>query len=120
MRNKLKYFDKQNEMPEQDIINYFSSFPERHLIERNSLQKYRSYIDMVGDLKLLKTKAEVRRTIESGGAYLNGKRITASEAEDLSCILKSYLLADRYLVARFGKKSYFLIEFKWIDHLKKC
>lgn len=67
-------------------------------------------MDLAADLKLLKNKAEIRRNIENGGAYVNNERILADDANDLSVFFAKHLLADKYLVVRFGKKSYFLVE----------
>ncbi|KAL4454229.1 hypothetical protein ABPG74_012186 [Tetrahymena malaccensis] len=105
-------FSKFNEKSESEILEFFSSFSEKHTVERKDLQKYKNYIDMIGDLKLLKNKAEIKRNIESGGAYINNKRISLIDSDNLQTLLSENLLANRFLVARFGKKNYYLIEVK--------
>jgi tyrosyl-tRNA synthetase len=54
--------------------------------------------------KVLSSKSEARRLIESGGVYVSNKRI--SEPHHLS----SHLLGDKFLVIRIGKKDFKIIE----------
>ncbi|EGR28937.1 hypothetical protein IMG5_166570 [Ichthyophthirius multifiliis] len=49
----------------------------------------------------MKSKAEVRRNINMGGAYVNGEKITIEEAQNLSQLIKDKAFLNKYLVIRF-------------------
>lgn len=56
---------------------------------------------------LVKSKAEARRLIESGGFYLNDKRITDPTYE----ISTDDIIGGNKLLFRKGKRDYFMISF---------
>lgn len=67
-------------------------------------------MDLIIFHKIKKTKTEIRRNIEMGGVYLNDQRINMEMANTFEFI-KENLLANKFLVLRFGKKNYYLLEF---------
>lgn len=66
--------------------------------------------DLLVELKIIKTKSEIRRNVESGGVYVNDYRITLEDTKDLNKFIKQHCLAERFIVLRLGKKKYFLLE----------
>ncbi|MGY2874884.1 tyrosyl-tRNA synthetase [Marmoricola sp. URHA0025 HA25] len=59
-----------------------------------------SYVDLLVETGLVKSKGEARRTITEGGAYLNNERVTDPDLVPD----EQHLLAGGWLVLRRGKK----------------
>ncbi len=57
---------------------------------------------------LAKSKAEARRTIEQGGAYVNNRRIDSVDAR----LTPRELVGESMIVLRSGKKKYALLQFE--------
>jgi tyrosyl-tRNA synthetase len=57
---------------------------------------------------LAKSKAEARRTIEQGGAYVNNRRIETVDAP----LGPQHLASETVMVLRSGKKKYALLRFR--------
>jgi tyrosyl-tRNA synthetase len=86
----------------------FADVPSKDL-PRSSLLAPRSLplIDALVESGLAKSKAEARRTIQQGGAYVNNRRI-----DDLEATLgPGDLASETVLVLRSGKKKYALLRF---------
>jgi tyrosyl-tRNA synthetase len=64
-------------------------------------------IDALVESGLAKSKAEARRTIQQGGAYVNNRRIDNVEA----MLTPADLASETVLVLRSGKKKYALLRF---------
>jgi tyrosyl-tRNA synthetase len=64
-------------------------------------------IDALVESGLAKSKAEARRTIQQGGAYINNRRIDDVEA----MLTPADLASETVLVLRSGKKKYALLRF---------
>jgi len=60
-----------------------------------------SYVDLLVDTGLVKSKGEARRTISEGGAYLNNQRVTDPDLVPG----ETDLVAGGWLVLRRGKKN---------------
>jgi tyrosyl-tRNA synthetase len=68
-----------------------------------------AYIEVVVKSGLIASKSEVRRLIQNGGAYLNGKKIT----DPNFVITKDFLLQENLCVVSAGKKKSMLIRLKF-------
>ncbi|RNL63701.1 tyrosine--tRNA ligase [Nocardioides marmoriginsengisoli] len=65
-----------------------------------------SYVDLLVETGLVKSKGDARRTIAEGGAYLNNERIT-----DVDLVPDaSHLVAGSWLVLRRGKRNFAGVE----------
>lgn len=65
-----------------------------------------TFVDLLVQTKLVQSKGEARRLIESGGAYLNNTRMS-----DGTVLLENTAIKDRSLfVLRSGKKNYHLVQ----------
>ena len=73
------------------------------VIERDRLEDT-DLIDVVASSPLAKSKADARRTIDQGGLYWNGERITEGHH-----IADGPYLHDRYALLRKGKRAYHLL-----------
>ena len=65
-------------------------------------------IEALVEAGLAKSKAEARRTIEQGGAYVNNRRIDAIDAS----LTPPQLASETVMVLRSGKKKYALLRFR--------
>ncbi len=54
------------------------------------------------------SKSHVRRQAESGGLQVNGRKVTAEQLA--VAVDEGMLLGGRFMVVRFGKKNYYLLE----------
>lgn len=85
----------------QDI---FSDAPSSSLT-RDKIEQL-TFVELLTETKLSKSKGEARRLIESGGAYLNNQRIS-----DVNMRLIDTVSHDReVLLLRSGKKNYHLVK----------
>ncbi len=77
----------------------------KHQMPLSVFEKGIAATDLFVEVKLCKTKSDVRRLIRQGGAQINYKRL-----EDEQLILTLESLDSGRLILRSGKKSYCLVE----------
>ena len=65
-----------------------------------------SYVDLMVETGLAKSRGDARRTIADGGAYLNNQRVEDAELVPSS----SDLVGGSWLVLRRGKKTFAGVE----------
>ena len=94
-------------LSDKDLMEIFNDVPST-IVARDELEKGISFIDLLVDCKLCKSKGEARRMINGGGTYLNNNSIKEVEkvvgTEDLA--------SDSVIILRMGKKKYHLVNFK--------
>ena len=83
-----------------EVLASLSGVPQLHLPRADLVD--RSLVDLFVLLSLTKTKAEARRLIANGGAYINGKRI---ENEAQRVRKEDLRIAERACLLRCGKKK---------------
>lgn len=91
---------------EGDLLEIFADVPSR-TIARARLADGLPAIDALVEGGLATSKGEARRLIESGGAYVNNRRIDAAE----SVLGTADLASESVMVLRAGKRSYALLRF---------
>ncbi|MDR0391741.1 MAG: tyrosine--tRNA ligase [Planctomycetaceae bacterium] len=64
-------------------------------------------VDAICECGLANSKAEARRTIQQGGAYINNKQITDINTK----LTNTHLASESIIVVRTGKKKYALLMF---------
>ena len=86
------------------LADIFEDAPSSSL-EKSKLETL-SFLDLLVESKLAKSKGEARRLVESGGAYLNNQRISDVNLKlsEASC------LDSEMLVLRSGKKNYHILK----------
>jgi len=88
-----------------DIEDIFADVPSSE-ITKTQIEEGVSYIDLLADTGLVKSKGEARRSIQGNGIAINNVKCT-----DLD---KTILLADaidgHFIVLRKGKKNYHLVK----------
>jgi tyrosyl-tRNA synthetase len=65
-------------------------------------------VELLGDSGIMSSRGEARRSMEQGGLYLNGERITDTQRR----VTVDDAIEGRYLVVRKGKKRYHLLRVK--------
>jgi tyrosyl-tRNA synthetase len=90
----------------EELHEIFADVPSQEL-PRERLTPGLSIIDALVEAGLAKSKAEARRTVEQGGAYVNNRRVDGIETQ----LNPSHLAGGSVLVLRSGKKKYALLRF---------
>lgn len=93
-------------LDEDTLIDVFSEVPSSQL-GRDVLQSDKTVVDTLVECGVFSSKGEARRMIDSGGLYLNNRRI---EGLDTKLSAES-LLTPHVAVVRKGKKNYHLLRF---------
>jgi tyrosyl-tRNA synthetase len=91
---------------DQQLSSIFSDVQGKKLA-REKLENGLSIIDALCECGLAISKAEARRTIQQGGAYINNKQITDINAK----LTPQNLAGESIIVVRTGKKKYALLMF---------
>lgn len=94
------------ELDSKTLIDVFSEVPSAELPIEMATQGT-ALLDVAVRAGALPSKGEGRRLIQSGGMYLNNRRIESDEI----LISENSLLAGNIAVLRTGKKNYFLLRF---------
>jgi tyrosyl-tRNA synthetase len=92
-------------LPAADIADIFSEVPSK-TIARDRLQGGIGAADLMADTGLAPSKGEARRLIESGGFYVNNRRVNDPRAK----IDISQAIEGKFLVLRKGGKAYLLVK----------
>ncbi len=88
------------------LEDIFSEMPSTRF-PREALASGKPVLDVLVESGVFASKGEARRTIKSGGVYLNNERIT----EDAR-LSEASLCSERIAVVRKGKKNYHLLKFE--------
>jgi tyrosyl-tRNA synthetase len=62
-------------------------------------------VDLLAETGIASSKGDARRSIEGGGLYLNGGRVTDVSA----AVTLDQAIEGRFLLVRMGKKRYHLV-----------
>jgi tyrosyl-tRNA synthetase len=92
----------------EELLQIFADVPSKALSRSVLDHDGLPVVDAFVMAALAKSKADARRTIEQGGAYVNNRRV-----DDVNARLKSTDLIDgSTIVLRSGKKKYALLRFE--------
>jgi tyrosyl-tRNA synthetase len=92
-------------LPADMISEIFSEVPST-AIPRNRLSEGMALPDLMAEAGLAPSKAEARRLIESGGFYLNNRRVTDPRLK----LDASHSIEGKFIVLRKGAKAYALVK----------
>lgn len=87
-----------------ELLEIFVNVPSTEL--PRSRVENRLVVDVASETGLCKSKGEARRLVESGGLYINNRRVCGIGAE----VVSSDIVDGRVLVLRSGKKSFHLVK----------
>jgi tyrosyl-tRNA synthetase len=85
------------------LQNILSSAPT---VELENAEKIPDILELAVKTKLCASKSEVRKTITSGGLYINNERINSIEYQPKA----SDFISGNFLVLRKGKKNYAIVK----------
>jgi tyrosyl-tRNA synthetase len=88
-----------------EIEDIFSDVPSSALAADRLAGDGVDVTTLLADVGMTSSRGEARRSVEQGGIYLNGERVT----DPTSPVRVSDALHGRFLVLRRGKKSYHLV-----------
>ncbi|MDR1925642.1 MAG: tyrosine--tRNA ligase [Planctomycetaceae bacterium] len=94
------------QLDDAQLNSIFADVPSKK-IPRAKLDEGLTLVDALHESGLATSKAEARRTIQQGGAYVNNKQITDTNTK----LDQNHLASESILVLRTGKKKYALIRF---------
>ena len=95
-----------DQLSDDQLGEIFADVPSREL-PRERLAGGLTIVDALIEAGLAKSKAEARRTIEQGGAYVSNRRIDGLDAR----LGLEHLASQSVMVLRSGRKKYALLRF---------
>jgi tyrosyl-tRNA synthetase len=95
------------DLSDNQLVEIFADVPSRQLPRERLAGDGLPLIDALAEAGLAKSKAEARRTIQQGGAYVNNRRMADLETR----LTRHHLASETVLVLRTGKKRYALLRF---------
>ncbi|MDR2641949.1 MAG: tyrosine--tRNA ligase [Planctomycetaceae bacterium] len=95
-----------SDLNDEQLSSIFSDVQGKKL-SREKLLEGLPIIEAICECGLATSKAEARRTIQQGGAYINNKQITDVNTK----LTLDYLASESIIVVRTGKKKYALLQF---------
>ncbi len=104
--SKVLFGGEMEGLSASDIADIFSDVPSTEVSQVSLQDEGCSYIDLVADAGIVKSKGEARRSIQGNGIAINNvkcsdidRKITLSDAID-----------EQFIVLRKGKKNYHLVK----------
>lgn len=94
-------------LDDKDLLEIFNDVPST-VVGKEKLRQGISFIDLLVESGLCKSKGEARRMISGGGTYLNNESI--KEVEKM--VGTADLASESVIILRMGKKKYHLVNFK--------
>ncbi len=88
------------------VLDIFNDVPSSEINRSDFTDEGISVLDLFVQSKLVPSKGEARRLVESGGVYLNNHRITNVKQRATA----SELIDNQFFVLRKGQKQYHLIK----------
>lgn len=92
-------------LPASDIAEIFAEVPST-TVDRSRLEAGIGILDLMTESSLVPSKGEARRLIESGGFYLNNRRVSDTRLQ----VNFSNTIEGRFIVFRKGAKAYVLLK----------
>ncbi|MEW6129777.1 MAG: tyrosine--tRNA ligase [Acidobacteriota bacterium] len=88
------------------VLDIFNDVPSSEIQRNDFAGEGIGIVDLFAQSKLVPSKGEARRLVESGGAYLNNHRLTDVKKR----VSSSDFIDNQFLVLRKGQKQYHLIK----------
>lgn len=104
--NKILYGEIIEEIDDKLVLEIFENVPH-YKVEKKKIIEGWPIIEALVKLGMVDSNNKARKLIDSGGVYLNNKKILNSETK----ITTKHKISDQFILLRKGKKNYFLIKF---------
>jgi tyrosyl-tRNA synthetase len=88
-----------------EIKDIFDDVPSSNFA-LSELEKGVNITEFMALNQITSSKGEAKRLIESGGVYLNNKKVSETNMN----VSKDFSIDDKYIVVRKGKKNYYLVD----------
>jgi tyrosyl-tRNA synthetase len=88
------------------LVEIFADVKSKQL-PRTTIENGLSILDAFVEAGLAKSKGEVRRILQQGGAYVNNRKIADVETK----LTQEHLASETVMILRCGKKNYALLRF---------
>ncbi|CAM6005866.1 unnamed protein product, partial [Sphagnum balticum] len=96
----------------EELMELFDGIP-RHKMSEKELKDHPglNLIDLVVSFKLKSSKTEIRRLVTSSAFHLNGEKMSLDQVNSFKLSDTQNWLGGRFLVLKFGKKEFHLVEY---------
>ena len=94
-------------LSDAQLAEIFADVPSRELARTQLAGEGLNIVDALCQARLCQRKADARRTVQQGGAYINNRRIESIETQ----LGTDHLASETVMVLRTGKKKYALLRF---------
>ena len=88
-------------IPVEDVLSIFEDVPSTDLQATEINSTGIGVVDLIARVGLAPSKSEARRLVQSGGVYVNNRRITDPQAK----ITREMAIGGRVFVLRKGQKQ---------------
>jgi tyrosyl-tRNA synthetase len=103
--SKALFGEEISSLSAEELLDVFQEAPSTRL-EKSQLASGISIVDLCVAAGLAPSKSEARRLVESGGVYLNNRRMSDAKQK----VSSSDTLHGRFMVLRRGQKEFRLVE----------
>ncbi len=93
-------------LPVEDVLAIFEDAPSTELAADEFAGAGLAMVDLLARLQLAPSKSEARRLIQSGGVYVNNRRVADLQAR----LTRADALGGRLFVVRKGQRQQFLVK----------
>jgi tyrosyl-tRNA synthetase len=92
-------------LPVEDVLAVFADVPSTDVPASEMSGEGIGVVDLVARVRLVTSKSEARRLVQSGGVYVNNRRLS----DPLARITQDQAIGGELLVLRKGQKQNFLV-----------
>jgi len=104
LATKVLFGGEMDDLSARDVLDIFADVPSHDLLPTAFEDKGMELVDVIVACGIATGRGAARRLIESGGIYVNNRRVSDTQA----VLLRTDLIEGHYLVLRKGSKNYHL------------
>jgi tyrosyl-tRNA synthetase len=103
--SSLLFGEDITELSVDDVLAVFADVPSTELPSTELSQDGMSVVDLVARVELAPSKSEARRLVQSGGVYVNNRRVSDPQAR----LTREHAIGGKLFVLRKGQKQNYLL-----------
>jgi tyrosyl-tRNA synthetase len=103
--SKIFFGGEITDVSDSELVDIFSDVPSTEILKDQLSGQGMPLIDLLVKAAVVPSKSEARRLIQSGGVYLNNRRVAEIEKK----VTLDDTIHGKFLVLRKGGKSYWLV-----------
>lgn len=104
--SKIFFGGEITDVSDNELLDIFSDVPSTEIAKEKLSGAGISLIDLLVTAKVVPSKSEARRLIQSGGVYLNNRRVAEVEKK----VTLEETIHGKFVVLRKGGKNYWLVK----------